>query len=548
MEPTPWRRYPGPRALADDVERWLADEPVPVWKEPAAARVRRWMRRHRPFVTGVGVAMVAGLIGLGAIALVLQHANTQLLRANRATNAARNDAESGLASALAAQQATQAALAQSDVEWKKNANLINFLVSVFRSPDPAKDGRSIRVVEILDRTAADLERTSSGLPEHRGGMFGVLGKTYLGMGLYDRALEMLAQADALLEASVGRDTYNAIRSRSDLGTAYYQLDRTGDAIAALEDALRRAEAVLGDRDPDTLQIRNNLANAYVKARRPDEAIGLLRRTLEACREVLGPDHTLTLIVGNSLAAAYLQSGRWSAAGPVLEPAVARFAATFGPDHPETLTARNNLAQFYRLSGRTDEAIAMHRQILAQREGRLGPGHPLTVISRNTLAVIYESTGRWAEAEPLRRADVAAARAAENPSPRVLGDSLAYLAADLVAMARWRDAEVALRECLTIREKVAPDDWTRFNTTSKLGESVMRQGRYREAEPLVVGGAEGMLARRARMSTRATRRLIEGFDRVVILYEAWGRPADAARWRRSFAQYLDRGFPDRPFAD
>ena len=43
-----------PRALADDVEHWLADEPVSAWHEPVRRRMRRWGRRHRLLVTSFG--------------------------------------------------------------------------------------------------------------------------------------------------------------------------------------------------------------------------------------------------------------------------------------------------------------------------------------------------------------------------------------------------------------------------------------------------------------------------------------------------------------
>jgi hypothetical protein len=47
-------RYPTPRALAEDIERWMADEPVTAWREPLSRRARRWMRRRRTAVTSSG--------------------------------------------------------------------------------------------------------------------------------------------------------------------------------------------------------------------------------------------------------------------------------------------------------------------------------------------------------------------------------------------------------------------------------------------------------------------------------------------------------------
>ena len=42
----PEARYESARALSEDVERWLADEPVTAYHEPPMARLARWGRRH----------------------------------------------------------------------------------------------------------------------------------------------------------------------------------------------------------------------------------------------------------------------------------------------------------------------------------------------------------------------------------------------------------------------------------------------------------------------------------------------------------------------
>ena len=64
--------------------------------------------------------------------------------------------------------------------------------------------------------------------------------------------------------------------------------------------------------------------------------------------------------------------------------------------------------------------------------------------------------------------------------------------------KWAEAEAILRECLAIREKAQPDDWTTFNTRSQLGGSLMGQKKFAEAEPLILAGYEGMKAREAKI--------------------------------------------------
>jgi WD40 repeat protein/serine/threonine protein kinase len=60
----PTARYPSALALAADVERWLADEPVSAWPEPWTVRAGRWGRRHRALVMAALAAVAVTLVGL----------------------------------------------------------------------------------------------------------------------------------------------------------------------------------------------------------------------------------------------------------------------------------------------------------------------------------------------------------------------------------------------------------------------------------------------------------------------------------------------------
>ena len=50
----PEDRFASARALANDVTRWLGDEPLTAWREPFSHRSRRWARRNRAVVTARG--------------------------------------------------------------------------------------------------------------------------------------------------------------------------------------------------------------------------------------------------------------------------------------------------------------------------------------------------------------------------------------------------------------------------------------------------------------------------------------------------------------
>jgi serine/threonine protein kinase len=61
MSHEPENRYATARALADDLERWLADEPIVAYREPPSRAMSRWLARH-PMVLIRGLVAAVGLL------------------------------------------------------------------------------------------------------------------------------------------------------------------------------------------------------------------------------------------------------------------------------------------------------------------------------------------------------------------------------------------------------------------------------------------------------------------------------------------------------
>jgi eukaryotic-like serine/threonine-protein kinase len=115
----PEDRYATPRALADDVERWSADEPVTAYREHLGGRARRWARHHRPAVVSLACLVIASVLGLsaGVILLRAKQKETEAARAlaeknyrdaekaRHDANSARGEAETNFAQALDAVEA-----------------------------------------------------------------------------------------------------------------------------------------------------------------------------------------------------------------------------------------------------------------------------------------------------------------------------------------------------------------------------------------------------------------------------------------------------------
>ena len=110
-------------------------------------------------------------------------------------------------------------------------------------------------------------------------------------------------------------------------------------------------------------------------------------------------------------------------------------------------------------------------------------------------------------------------------------SAADLALAYLSQEKFAESEPLAREAVEFDKKKQPDDWQRFRAESLLGASLAGEKKYAEAEPLLLGGYQGMQARKERMAFADHYHLDRAQEWLVELYQAWGKPAKAAEWRK-----------------
>jgi serine/threonine-protein kinase len=208
----PEDRYATPRSLAEDVERWMADEPVSAWHEPRVRALLRWLTRHRTGVTAAAAAMVVGAIGLGVIALVQTKARRDLTAANQELKLQRRRAEDRETQAIDAVKRFRDALVD-ERELKNSPALENLRKRLLK--EPLTFFRTLR-----DRLQADRETR----PE---------------------SLQRLAEASR------------------DLAALTAQIGDKRDALAALREALEIWQKLAAG-SPDAAGIQDDLANCHMR--------------------------------------------------------------------------------------------------------------------------------------------------------------------------------------------------------------------------------------------------------------------------------------------
>jgi len=264
----PEDRYATCRALADDVERWTADEPVTAWREPWTRTLARWLARHRTGVTAAGAALLVALIGTAAVLAVQTRSNRQLKRANDA-----------LAVANAQVTRTNSELGEANRRERQRFELAQEAIRTFHTGVSAdvllkqKEFDALR--KKLLQGAREFYRKLEGLLEGQRDRDSrlSLGRAYSEVAALTENIESEEQAAAIFRRAV--DLLEALsheypgdveiqhelgRSWRHLGLAGWALDgRKDEAVTALERSRQILEALAAAK-PSDRQIRADLAS------------------------------------------------------------------------------------------------------------------------------------------------------------------------------------------------------------------------------------------------------------------------------------------------
>ncbi len=529
LEREPARRYRSVDALAEDLRRWLAREPVEARPCSWSRRAAMLVRRHRRAAAGLGAA--AALVAVGVVGTT-----TQLLRARAAERAALEEAR------------TAAAVGR-------------FLDEVLSGGDPflsgANPARSVR--DLLEETARRLAEPGELTPETRADLLGTIGRAAMNLGDYERAREHLEQRHALLTRGGPERTPAAVAAALDLARLDQVRRRSASALGALEaleprlfDENRRAflelrgRAHLGlrrfadaradleatrdllERSPVGTEVERAVLDrllAVVDAGEGDAAGALARstRALHALERTLGPDNPVTAIARRDVALLLGRAGRHEEAEAQFARADRAFEEVLGERNLHGAYVVSDWADLRAARGDREGAIALYRRALAALptvDPRLHAYRRARVCVR--LALLLEETGETeellAEASRLMGLQVTGQFDSDHPTVR-LAKALAREGRHAEVVALYRDllerlgpeeagtertlslynnlavalvhedeldeAEAVLRDTLRVRhELLGPDHVRTATAATNLACTLLLQGRAEEAAALL----------------------------------------------------------------
>jgi serine/threonine-protein kinase len=347
-------------------------------------------------------------------------------------------------------------------------------------------GRQMTVVEALAAAVPQIEASFRDQPEIRAAVQHTIGRTYLDLGLYGEAEGLLRQSHATRRQVLGPEHPDVAESLESLGALAYEKGDFKTAESLFREALQLRRRSLGN---DALPVAESLN-----------------------------DLGMTLEEGMA---------DYPAAQPLLEEALAIKRSRLGNRNSDVAQSLNNLGMLHYRKKDYAKAEPLLREALTLHRELVGNESADVAAALNNLALVLTSKGDYAGAAQLLRQAVDINRKVLGPEHPDVASNLNSLALALQKVGRHQEAEIYLRGSVEIWRKNYPDDHFLIATTRNLlGGCLTEMGRYAEAEPLLTLSYAIILKQFGpdHPRTRAAR------NRVVQLYQAWGKPQRAAAYQ------------------
>jgi tetratricopeptide (TPR) repeat protein len=392
------RRYETAAALADDVRRYLADEPVAAAAPGALYRARKWARRNRGLLAAGGAVAAALLLGIAGTTAGLVRAGAERDQAVRAREGEADQARA----ARAAQATAEAARGQAEKARGSAEAAARFLEEMLSAGNPDRARQRMSLEDVLNQAARRLDAgTLAAQPEVEARVRKTLGITCEKLAMLEPALAHHRRS-VELRRRLGDDGPLSA-SLADLAWLYMSLDRAAEGLAAIDECVDISRRLVRDgkvHEVDILNSVNIQALLLGKVGRTADAERVMTEYLDLNRKHRGDeDASISIGLGNL---SNMRSAQGDAAGAE---ALARRSmhltrVTMDHGHPHARAALLGLIGKVNSRGDTATAEAHLRVWLATFHASLPAEHPESKWPVKLLGDILRAKGEAAAAAAL----------------------------------------------------------------------------------------------------------------------------------------------------
>jgi serine/threonine-protein kinase len=341
-------------------------------------------------------------------------------------------------------------------------------------------------------------------------------------------------------------------------SAFFIDDMLGSADLAnitleltLYDLLERATQAVDERMVGLplveASIRRTLGNSYVGLGIYDQAEEHLTRALQLRQQSLGDEHRDTVVSLNDLARLYSWQRRSAEARQLTAQAASAAENLLADDDDDSLACQRRLAWHDWMAGRGEEAESRLRRVFQAERRRRGSDHRDALLAQSDLALAaalggtdasraprlaaaFHRAGLDAEAERTYLDAIEWERSVKGEDHLVLLNLQRELAVQYRNLGRYSEAESVLNgvwECS--RRNLSARNAITLPCVVQLADLYSVWRRYPDAERILLGylevSGDEATADEARRSVQ---------QRLIHLYEAWGKPEQVAPLRARLA--------------
>lgn len=226
----PEDRYATATDLAEDVRRWMADEPISCYTEPFSVTALRWLRRHRTWAQAISVSLLL-------IAIVSTVAGFWINSARRKEALARSAADQAYLAEKQARDAAETARNEALAHFQNARDSVDKSLTGFSSVLEYFPGAGPIREQLLQEAAADYERFAaekSEVPEIRA----EAGIAWYRLGDVRQTLKQTDESAAAYQQAI--EAFESLTTQSPEEPDYaIQLAISCGRLSTLDDTLRR---------------------------------------------------------------------------------------------------------------------------------------------------------------------------------------------------------------------------------------------------------------------------------------------------------------------
>jgi serine/threonine-protein kinase len=518
----PTRRYRSVEQFSEDLRRHQEGLPVLAESDTLSYRFRKFVLRHRVGVGMTSIFMAILALTGGLYTLEVEH--------------------------------------QRDRAQQLATSLSGFFDTM--SFEGVQGGK-LTVAQLLERNKTRLLAELDDVPEVKAQLLHVIGTAYSNMTLPDQAIPLLTEALSLKTRLYGTLHPEVATTMVELSSAYAAREKYVEAEELARKALSIRQDLLPAGDNKIADAMTNLGAILSERQDQNESLKLFNDALHLyTKSSQNPNYFGIASVKQNIGFMYYYHDRFKVALPYLIEALPVFRRQLGNLHPKTVALIATLGRAQAGVGHFKEAAALQEEALQLRKTMYGDEHIKVATTMSNLATFYYTIGKYAHADSLYRLSVSIQRKLNIPPIADLGDwawtryqlndfqqaEAFYKEASDLCMAKEgientrcafllgrygyleskigkpKEGEAKILQSLEVlRKTLSPEKVYVQRTVEALGLCYVMQGRFAEAEPLLTSTYTALKSPNGDYGRGSVERIKD----LVLLYERWKKPAQAA---------------------